>query len=436
MTVWSPCYDYIRASYPTPLIGNVKSSEKCNVLQKNTPHICKIEQKLLPLHYNYYNYNNYMNNNPTNPFVTGKYISGEYFCDREQETEFLIKQVQNGRNVTLIADRRIGKSGLISHVFSRQEVQKQFYTIVVDLYATNSLAEMVYAFSNEVYRCIGQQTQSWKDRFFRIISSLRIGFKLDAVTGAPAFDIGLGDITTPDMTLGQIFAFLEMADRPCVVAFDEFQQITNYTEKNIEALLRTHIQQCKKTQFIFSGSRKHLMTQMFLSPAKPFYQSTINMGLDPIPCPVYTDFAKHLFHTRNKQITNEAVGQVYDLCRGITWYMQMLLNEMFTLTSSAETCDCDTIPLALNNIVQVQEPFYQEILTNIPTKQKSLLFAIVKEGNATSITSGAFIKRHKLVSASSVQAALKALYEKDIVTNQQGAWFVYDVFFAQYLSTI
>ena len=375
-----------------------------------------------------------MNNNCKNPFVIGRYLSTDYFCDREKETAFLEKQIVNGRNVTLIADRRIGKSGLISHVFAQPEIQKQFYTIVVDLYATSSLAEMVYTFSNEVYRSVEQQSKSWKDKFFQIISSLRVGFKLDALTGSPAFDIGLGDIAAPEMTLEQVFTFLEAADRPCVVAFDEFQQVAKYPEKNIEALLRTYIQRCRKTQFIFSGSRKHLMTQMFLSPSKPFYQSTINMGLDPIPCEIYVDFAKRMFRLGEKNIDDEAVWQVYDLCRGITWYMQMLLNEMFTITNLGDLCKTGSIDEALRNVVQVQEPFYREILAALPTKQKSLLFAIVKEKGVENITSGAFVQKYKLVSASSVQAALKGLYENDIVMENNSKWYVYDIFFAQYLS--
>lgn len=374
-----------------------------------------------------------MNNNSINPFVIGKYISSEYFCDRENETAFLMKQILNGRNVTLIADRRIGKSGLISHLFAQSDINKQFYTIVVDLYATGSLTEMIHTLSNEVYRCVKQQSQTWLDKFFQVISTLRVGFKLDPISGAPTFDIGLGDITAPEMTLEQIFAFLEAADKPCIVAFDEFQQITNYPEKNIEALLRTHIQRCKKTQFIFSGSRKHMMTQMFLSPSKPFYQSTINMGLEPIPRDTYIEFAQRMFQTGEKLVEGEVVGKVYDLCRGITWFMQMLLNEMYSLTPDGRQCEADCIDEALHNVVLVQEPFYRELLAAIPLRQKSLLFAILKEGDAENITSGAFVQKYKLGSASSVQAAVKGLYEKDIITEHDGAWRVYDIFLAQYL---
>ena len=377
-----------------------------------------------------------MKNSELNPFVIGKYISDEYFCDREKETELLKKQMRNGRNVTIISDRRIGKSGLISHLFAQQEIQEHFHTINVDLYPTNSLAEMVCVFSEEVYRVIQHHSGTWKDKFFQVISSLRVGFKLDPITGSPAFEIGIGDIETPSMTLEQVFAFLEMADKPCIVAFDEFQQISSYEEQNIEALLRTHIQRCKNTQFIFAGSRKHLMAQMFLSPSKPFYQSTMNMGLEPIELSVYTTFAQHMFAKGNKTIDCTAVEQVYGLCRGITWYMQVLLNEMFSLTAEGDCCDVSYIQNALVNILQLQEPFYREMLAALAPRQKKVLFAIIAEGEARSITSSSFVAKYKLGSASSVQAALKGLQEKDTVTKYKDAWIVYDVFLAQYVKSL
>ena len=367
-----------------------------------------------------------------NPFVIGNYVSDEYFCDREQETELLKKQLLNGRNMTLISDRRIGKSGLISHLFEQEDVKNRFYTVDIDLYSTGCLAEMVCMFGKEVYRRV-HHNPSWRERFFQIISSFRVGFKLDPLTGAPALDLGVGDITTPSMSLEQIFAFLESADKPCIVAFDEFQQIANYEEESVEALLRTHIQRCKQTRFIFAGSRKHLMSQLFLSPAKPFYQSTINLALQPIPRDTYIAFAQTMFEKDGKQLQPDAVGQVYDLMRGVTWYMQVILNEMFSLTMEGDTCTVNLLDVAMENVIRIQEPFYREILAALPAKQKSLLYAIAKEGTATQLTSADFIAKHQLRSTSSVQAALRGLREKELVVDIDNTWHIYDVFFERYI---
>jgi AAA+ ATPase superfamily predicted ATPase len=132
-----------------------------------------------------------------NPFIVGKYLSDKYFCDREEETEFLRKQIQNGRDVALISPRRLGKSGLIQHFFNQPDIKEKYYVFFVDIYATTSLAEFVYALGKEIYTQLKPQTTHWKENFFQMIKSFRIGLKVDTFTGAPSFDLGLGDIQIP-----------------------------------------------------------------------------------------------------------------------------------------------------------------------------------------------------------------------------------------------
>ena len=156
-----------------------------------------------------------------NPFVVGKYLSEDYFCDRAEETDFLRKQILNGRDVALISPRRIGKSGLIQHFFNQLDIKERYHVFFVDIYATTSIAEFVYTLGKEIYEQLKPQTTLWKERFFQVIASLRMGFKLDSMTGTPTFDLGLGDIQTPQTTLDEIFAYINEADKPCIIAIDE-----------------------------------------------------------------------------------------------------------------------------------------------------------------------------------------------------------------------
>lgn len=368
-----------------------------------------------------------------NPFVVGRYVSDKYFCDREEETIFLKKQIENGRNVALISPRRLGKTGLIHHFFTQHSITNDYYTFFVDIYATSSLAEFVYLLGKAIYEELKPKKTQWTERFFNIISSLRIGFKLDTITGEPTFDIGLGDIQSPQTTLDEIFQYLECADKPCIVAIDEFQQIGNYAEKNVEALLRTKIQQSTNTSFIFSGSKRHTMSNMFNSASKPFYQSAITMPLAPIPIDVYADFASQMFEMYDKNVNQQLIETVYKQFEGYTWYVQMIMNELFALTSTHELCDIDKLEIARKNIIQSQENAYKEMLSNLSHKQKILLQAIAKEGIAEGITSAKFIKKYNLSSASSIQAALKPLLENDLLTQNENRYRVYDYFFADWL---
>ena len=371
-----------------------------------------------------------------NPFIVGKYLSDKYFCDREEETKFLRKQIQNGRDVALISPRRLGKSGLIQHFFNQPDIKEKYYVFFVDIYATTSLAEFVYVLGKEIYTQLKPQTTHWKENFFQMIKSFRIGLKVDTFTGAPSFDLGLGDIQVPQTTLDEIFAYIEEADKPCIIAIDEFQQIGEYVEKNVEALLRTKIQKCHRAQFIFSGSKRHMMSNMFNSASKPFYQSAMSMGLGAIPIDTYSEFAKSLFEERGKQIEKETIENVWNLYGGYTWFVQMMMNELYALTPEGGTCVPAMMNEAKSNVIMAQENSYKDLLSNIPPKQKTVLQAIAKEGIAQNITSSKFIKKYNLNSASSVQAAVKLLMKNDIITQTDKGYRVYDFFLSEWLATV
>lgn len=373
------------------------------------------------------------NNNLNNPFIVSKSIPKELFCDREEETSFLIKQIENGRNVVLMSPRRMGKTGLIHHLFQQKEICNKYHTFFIDLYATTSLQEMCYVLGKAVFEQLkSKKAQHW-ETIFQTLKSLRAGFKIDAITGEPKFELGIGALEDPTTTLEEIFAYLETASKPCIVAFDEFQQIAEFPEKRVEAILRGLIQNCHQTSFIFSGSKQHTISQMFHSKAKPFYQSAQLMDLKPLDMAVYADFAKRLFLLYDKKLENNVVKKVYYDYGGTTWYLQMMMNELFAITGKGETCSEESIEIARHNIVNVQEGSYQTQLSMLSSRQKCVLQAIAREGSVKSVTSAAFIKRHALESASSVQSAIKGLMEKDILTNEEGYYRVGDYFFSHWI---
>lgn len=361
-----------------------------------------------------------------NPFIVGGYLSPHYFCDRETETEQLIRNITNGRNVVIISVRRMGKTGLIRHCFYQDKIKENYHTFFIDIYATSSLREFVFALGKEIFERLKPKGMKFIERFFSIISSLRAGFKLDTITGEPTFDIGLGDIHAAETTLDEIFAYLEQADKPCIVAIDEFQQIGNYAEKNVEAILRTKVQHCQNARFIFAGSQKHIMMNMFNSPARPFYQSVNMMQLKSIPLTEYKAFVKRLFHENEKHIEEELIDEVYNFFEGHTWYIQLMFNELYILTGKGELCSRSQQTIALTNILQMQDFTYQEIFSRLPEKQKEVLIAIGKEQKAIGVTSGKFIKKYKLSTPSSVQSALKGLLEKNLVSQEQNQYEISD----------
>lgn len=193
------------------------------------------------------------------------------------------------------------------------------------------------------------------EHFLNCLHSLRSSISFD-MNGVPSWGVDLGEITSPTTTLDEIFHYLESADKPCIVAIDEFQTISSYREANVEAILRTYIQHCHNASFIFAGSQRNMMSEMFLSHARPFYLSTSIKTLKAIDREVYADFATRLFEERQKFIKRETIYQIYDRFDGITWYLQRMLNKIFSLTEKAddkmmELADDKMMELALNSII-------------------------------------------------------------------------------------
>ena len=367
-----------------------------------------------------------------NPFITSGYISADYFCDREAESKQLIREIVNGNNLAIISTRRMGKTGLIQHCFHSKELSKEYYTFFVDIYATKSLRDFIFSLSKVILESLKPFGKKAVEIFINSVLSLQAGISYD-FTGTPAFNIQLGDIQNSMATLEEIFKYLAKADKPCIVAVDEFQQITNYSEKNVEALLRTHIQHCNNAQFIFAGSQRHTMGNMFLSASRPFYQSVSMMHLESIAIEKYIDFARNHFKKADRRITPETIRIVYDRFDGVTWYVQKTLNVLFAFTPVGATCDESMVEPAIASVVDSYRFNYQETLFRLPERQKELLVAIAKEGNAKSITSGEFVKRYSLTSPSSVQAAVKGLLEKDFITLFNGSYSIYDKLFEIWL---
>jgi len=367
-----------------------------------------------------------------NPFITYGYESAEYFCDRKAETRELITMLTNGNHTALISPRRMGKTGLIHHCFAQKEIQDRYYTFLIDIYATKNLQDMVYRMGQVIVNRLKSRGQSAIDGFLRFVTSLRTGISFDG-QGNASWNVGVGDIKSPNFTLEEIFNYLKAADRKCIVAIDEFQVIADYPERNVEELMRTYVQECRNAVFVFSGSQKSMMSEMFSSPARPFYQSVSMMFLKPVALPAYESFAKGHFEHAGKQIADDVVKVIYERFDGTTWYLQKVLNQLFATKDSVVITDIDK---AVEEIINQNEEAYKDVLYQLTARQRDLLVAVSRERKAKHITGSAFIKRYHLTTASSVQKSAKILTEKQLLTHQQGIYEVYDKFMSEWLERL
>ena len=368
-----------------------------------------------------------------NPFVTNGYAGAEYFCDRVQETASLRELLLNENNVALISPRRLGKTDLIWHVFDDKEIRRTHYCFIVDIYATKNLGDFVNMLGKAVIDELRPKGKRAWEKFISVVSSLRTEISFD-INGLPSWSVGLGSINNPAVTLDEIFTYLDQADRPCLVAIDEFQQIARYGDDTVEATIRTYVQRSTNAHFIFSGSQRHMMNGMFTSPSRPFYQAVTILNLQPLDLKVYTDFCVRKFIQAGKHLDPEVVSSLYGRFDAVTSYMHRIMNVLYFRTETGQTCQVPMVDEAIDYILRMSSDTYESLYYQMPEKQRMLFLAIASEGKARTVTGGKFISKYKLNSASSVTSALKGLLEKDFITMDKNVYSVYDQFFALWLS--
>ena len=274
-----------------------------------------------------------------NPFITYGYKGNRYFCDRENETKKLIEALQNDRNVTLISPRRVGKTGLIKHVFSQIERQdKHVKCFYIDIFATKNLEQMVQLMARNILGHLDTTSQAALKRLQEFFGSLRPTMSFDQLTGLPSVSLDIKP-TEEALTLKRIFDYMQQSKYRCYVAIDEFQQILSYNNQGIEATLRSYIQFLPNVYFIFAGSMQHLMEEMFTSANRPFFQSSQIMLLDNVPAEKYLSFANGFFKSQKRSISKEVFSQLYHKVDGITWYIQSILNRAYQYAEACLTDD-------------------------------------------------------------------------------------------------
>ncbi len=361
-----------------------------------------------------------------NPFIISGYVNPKYFCNRIKETKQITDALYNGRNITLVAPRRMGKTGLIKNIFYRlKEQNKDIITIYIDIYATRSLENFIQLLANSVLGTLDTSSQTIIGRVTKFIKSCRPVFSFDEQTNYPKISI---DIVKgkEESTLKEIFEYIGSTDKRCYIAIDEFQQIAEYPEQGIEALLRSYIQFIPNVNFIFSGSKQHVMQEMFLSAKRPFYQSTQTISIHTIDIDSYYTFASEFFREKNIELSIESFKYLYEKFDGYTWYIQSLLNRLYSYN---ENIICNKIvDRAINEIIEEFSYNYAHLLSAYTDNNIALLKAIAKEGSIKEINSSEFIAKHNLKATSSVNTSLNKLLKEELLYKDLNNYIVYDRF--------
>ena len=351
----------------------------------------------------------------TNPFTIKSYESKQLFCDREEELKLMLRNSINQTDTTLISQRRMGKTGLILRLFDElKDTYPDIHTIYVDIFASRNIDDFIKLMAEATMRSFQPKT-SLGEKLMTFIKSLRPQLSFDNITGEPQLQIAYQTAHEKEYTLRGLFDFLDSQNEHIVVAIDEFQQIRDYPEQNMEALLRTYIQQCHNLTFIFCGSKKHMMADIFTNEKKPFYNSTSFVSLDKISEASYSAFIRRLFNEYQRNISDESIQFILEWTRRHTYYTQQLCHNIFANGESNITLN--EVKKACEQLMKQGEAIFLQYRQMLTDNQWNYLIAVAKEGSVQQITASSFLKNHKIGTPSVSRRLADALCEKGLLND-------------------
>jgi AAA+ ATPase superfamily predicted ATPase len=294
---------------------------------------------------------------------------------------------------------------------------------------TTSLNEFAEVFSNAVIRSVSKSESAIKN-LLKKLASLRPALSFDPLSGEPRISLDMRNDKEVSLSLDLLFSMVAGHRKSFVLAIDEFQQIASYPEKNVEAILRTYVQQASNISFIFSGSKKHMLSEMFSQPSRPFFSSTEMMFLELIDRGEYFDFIRLHFTKRGKSIQDDALESIAEYTGMHTFYVQFICNRLF---SQFKNVGSKEVKQTMQHILNENQPVYASYLNLLTITQYRILRAVALEGSVESPTAGAFLASYEIGAASTVSQAVESLARKEFIHKESGRWSLQDKFFAQWI---
>lgn len=373
-----------------------------------------------------------------NPFIFGEEVGGENFCNRQDEINELVTEIQSFQNILIYSPRRFGKTSLIKEVFKRLK-QKKFLTLYIDLYPVIAEEDFIRISLKAVSPVVSGSGKNMikhlKETFKQISSLLFLTLSED---GTPQLGINLSKseiLPAIDDLFNGLYAFVEKKKKPTVVVFDEFQQLGELEDGRVEKILRGIIQRHRNLSYVFMGSKKHLIYDMFNNPARPFYKSTRHFPLDTIARGEFKRFIRSKFLKSGFSLEKGVAAAIVNKAESHPYYTQMLAHVVWQLTGTSRAANLQDVDIALEKIMEREKAAFNTLWDSLTLKQRRLLLAICLKKDEDKLFSTDFISRHGLGSGSTVQRGIKSLIEKSIIDKEYDRLVVNDVFLKHWLLT-
>lgn len=368
-----------------------------------------------------------------NPFVYGKEVTKENFCNRPDEIKELTRDIENSQSVLIYSQRRFGKTSLIKRVY--EQLSPDVVRVYADLYPVLSDEDFISIYAEAVSRVVtGGVTEKIKE-LASVFTKIRPVFSMDQ-SGRPTFSVEVKASEVKlylEDVLESVFRYTEKVNKRAVVCFDAFQQIGQLKTDRLEKYMRSKFQAHKNVSYIFMGSKKHLIHDMFNNPNRPFYRSAKPFPLGKINEAELKHFIGRKFADSGKSISGELIDKIISVCESHPYYVQYLCHIIWEQAIDRGSITGQDFEDSLGLLLQRESSTYEATWDLLSVKQRQVLIALSEMSSGEKIFSADFLHENKLGSASSVQRTLNSLIDKDLVDKTGGRYSVIDMFLKKWI---
>lgn len=366
-----------------------------------------------------------------NPFKYGQIVYGEDFCPRPQLQKQIKQFVQSGQNILIQGERRVGKSSLMYETVHAIKKKRLLY---VDLLEIKSIENLCRRIVKAIISL--EQKSGFLDKSLKMLSHLRPVFSFDPITNLPTISLGQ-DIQLQPESLEEIFDVIQKLnkEKPVIVAFDEFQDIIHVKEYNeILAIMRSKIQFHAGIPYIFMGSIRNKMFDIFHNPESPFFKSAITIDVEGLEEDTFKKYLQEKFLLGKRTMSDSLIHTIFEIAEYITGDVQQLCSAVWEISSYKESITEKHISEALMLIFARESKGYESVLVTLTALQLKCLVGLAKMGGDAPL-SHHFSKNIGGILPASIKKSLTRLEQLKIIYKKNGVYKFINPFFKSWLIT-
>ena len=364
-----------------------------------------------------------------NAFKYGCSVEGENFCARPDLSRSLANYVKSGQNLVIQGERRIGKTSLVKETVSSMRGWSILYA---DFMGVKSVPDVCNRLADALARF--DSSDSFMRKIFAALAHLRPVATIDPMTGLPSVTVDARASSSPtsvNAVMNAVEAHVK-GRRACVV-FDEFQDILDVKDgEQMLALMRSRIQFMSHTAFVFLGSARNAMMDIFMSPKSPFYKSAAVFDVGTIPDDDFFEFAKARFATGRRRLSRELFDRILEFVGRTSGDVQEMCDAIWQMSEPGDRLDDGHFEKGLSFVFDRENSVYAMFVKPLTDIQLRVLRALAVLGGAHPL-SGAFLDEARLTNTATVRRSLTALEKTGLVYLGPSGWRFSSPFFGEWV---